>query len=180
MNRKEESGTNLDLLARIVLFKDFKDNAEVLGKIEGLFVEKRAHRGEVIIREGDVGDELFIIKKGSVRIEKTTLQNEPYTVVMLSEDQNVFFGEIGLLLHDKRSATVRAEEDSVFLVTDRRKFEKFGEDNPYPALLITRQIAQILSKRLFKTNQDVVTLFSALVSEIDASATAGVSGGGGE
>ena len=159
---------NTQLLKKIVLFEDFKDDPAVLRKINELFVEKKARKGSVIIKEGDVGDELYIIKNGSVRIEKNTLQNEPYTVVQLTADQHVFFGEIGLLLHDTRSATVVAEENSTFLVTNRSKFLKFGEREPLVALKITRQIAQILAKRLQKTNQDVVTLFSALVTEIDS------------
>jgi CRP-like cAMP-binding protein len=170
---KRVTDDNTQLLKKIVLFKDFKDDPAVLKKINELFVEKKAKKGSVIIKEGDVGDELYIIKKGSVRILKNTLQNEPYTVVLLAEEQNVFFGEIGLLLNDRRSATVVAEDDSVFLMTTRDKFKKFGESESYVALLITRQIAQILARRLFKTNQDVVTLFSALVSEIDTSGEIG-------
>jgi CRP/FNR family cyclic AMP-dependent transcriptional regulator len=158
---------NLSKLRNIVLFEDFKDNHQVVKKIEALFTEKIAKKGETIIREGDVGDELYIIKTGSVRILKNTLQNEAYTVVNLSAEQHVFFGEIGLLLNDKRSATVTAEVDSTLLMTDRHKFLEFGEKEPYIALLITRQIAQILSQRLLKSNQDVVTLFSALVDEIE-------------
>ncbi len=160
---------NLARLSNIVLFKDFKDNIEVLKKIEGLFTEMKVKKGEVIIKEGDEGDELYIIKSGAVRILKNTLQNEAYTVVNLNVDQNVFFGEIGLLLNDKRSATVTAEVDSTFMVTNRRKFLTFGEKEPYIALLITRQVAQMLSIRLTKSNQDVVTLFSALVDEIEGS-----------
>jgi len=158
---------NLAILKNIVLFKDYKEDQKVLKIIEELFVERKARKGDKIIKEGEAGDELYIIKKGSVRVEKNTLQNEPYTVVQLTADQNVFFGEIGLLLHDTRSATVVPEENSTFLVTNRSKFLKFGEREPLVALKITRQIAQILAKRLQKTNQDVVTLFSALVTEID-------------
>lgn len=160
---------NVSILKNIVLFKDFKENVGVLHKIERLFSEKRAKRGATIIKEGSEGDELYIIKSGYVRIVKKTLQNEAYTVTLLSADQNVFFGEIGLLLNDKRSASVVAEVDSTFLVTNREKFTRFGEKEPYIALCITRQIAQILAERLGKTNQDVVTLFSALVSEINSS-----------
>jgi CRP-like cAMP-binding protein len=160
---------NLARLSNIVLFKDFKDNIEVLKKIEGLFKEIKVKKGEVVIKEGNEGDELYIIKSGAVRILKNTLQNEAYTVVNLSADQHVFFGEIGLLLNDKRSATVTAEVDCTLLVTNRKKFLEFGEKEPYIALLITRQVAQMLSKRLTKSNQDVVTLFSALVDEIEGS-----------
>ena len=159
---------NLSILKNIVLFEDYKEDKKVLRKIEELFVERKARKGDKIIREGETGDELYIIKNGSVRIEKNTLQNEPYTVVQLTADQHVFFGEIGLLLHDTRSASVVAEQNSTFLVTNRSKFLKFGEREPLVALKITRQIAQILAKRLQKTNQDVVTLFSALVTEIDS------------
>jgi len=160
---------NLARLSNIVLFKDFKDNIEVLKKIEGLFTEMKVKKGAVIIKEGDEGDELYIIKSGAVRILKNTLQNEAYTVVNLNAGQNVFFGEIGLLLNDKRSATVTAEVDSTFMVTNRKKFLDFGEKEPYIALLITRQVAQMLSIRLTKSGQDVVTLFSALVDEIEGS-----------
>ena len=160
---------NLARLSNIVLFEDFKDNIEVLKKIEGLFTEVKVKKSAVIIKEGDEGDELYIIKSGAVRILKNTLQNEAYTVVNLNVDQNVFFGEIGLLLNDKRSATVTAEVDSTFMVTNRKKFLDFGEKEPYIALLISRQLAQMLSKRLTKSNQDVVTLFSALVDEIEGS-----------
>ena len=159
---------NLAILKNIVLFEDYKEDKSVLTKIAEIFVERKARKGDKIIKEGEVGDELYIIKNGSVRVEKNTLQNEPYTVVQLTAAQNVFFGEIGLLLHDTRSATVVAEEHSTFLVTNRSKFLKFGEREPLVALKITRQIAQILAKRLQKTNQDVVTLFSALVTEIDS------------
>ena len=159
---------NLSILKNIILFEDFKDEVEVLRKIEQLFVERDSHKGDVIIREGKEGDELFIIKSGCVRILKNTLQDEKYTVVILSADQNIFFGEIGLLLNDKRSATVVCEEDSTFLVTNRKKFAEFGEREPYIALKIVRKIARILASRLSKSNQDVVTLFSALVSEIDS------------
>jgi len=158
---------NIEILRNIVLFEDFREDEKTLRKIEKLFVERSGRKGDIIIRDGEEGDELYIIKQGCVRILKYTLQNEPYTVAILSADQHVFFGEIGLLLNDRRTATVVAEEDCVFLVTDRKKFSDFGDKEPYIALRITRKIAQILSRRLYKTNQDVVTLFSALVSEID-------------
>ena len=160
---------NIGILKNIVLFQDFEKDEDVLRKIDRLFSAKEAKKGDVIIKEGEEGDELFIIKSGSVRILKNTLQDEPYTVVILNAAQNIFFGEIGLLLNDRRTATVIAEEDSTFLVTTKDKFKEFGEKESYIAMKITRQIAQILARRLHKTNDDVVTLFSALVSEVESS-----------
>jgi len=160
---------NIGILKNIVLFQDFQKDEDVLKKIDRLFTARKAKKGDVVIKEGEEGDELFIIKSGSVRILKNTLQDEPYTVVILNAAQNIFFGEIGLLLNDRRTATVIAEEDSTFLVTTKDKFKEFGEKESYIAMKITRQIAQILARRLHKTNDDVVTLFSALVSEVESS-----------
>jgi CRP/FNR family cyclic AMP-dependent transcriptional regulator len=159
---------NISLLKKISLFEDFRENQDVLHKIDKLFTERTVRKGQVIFREGNEGAELYIIKKGRVRILKNTLQNESYTVALLSAEQNAFFGEMGLLLNDRRSATVAAEENSVFLFTTRSKFIEFGENEPFAALLVTRRIAQILARRLQKMNKDVVTLFSALVDEIDS------------
>ena len=53
---------NLELLKHIVLFKDFKESIDVLQKIAALFVERKAKKGDVIIREGEEGDDLYIIK----------------------------------------------------------------------------------------------------------------------
>ncbi len=160
---------NIGILKNIVLFQDFQKDEDILKKIDRLFTARKAKKGDVVIKEGEEGDELFIIKSGSVRILKNTLQDEPYTVVILNAAQNIFFGEIGLLLNDRRTATVIAEEDSTFLVTTKDKFKEFGEKESYIAMKITRQIAQILARRLHKTNDDVVTLFSALVSEVESS-----------
>jgi CRP-like cAMP-binding protein len=160
-------GENIPLLQKITLFEDFRENPDVMRRIELLFTERRVKKGRIIFKEGNEGAELYIIKEGSVRILKKTLQDESYTVAVLNAEQNAFFGEMGLLLNDRRSATVAAERNSVFLFTTRSKFIEFGQSEPYAALVITRRIAQILARRLQKMNKDVVTLFSALVDEIE-------------
>jgi CRP-like cAMP-binding protein len=163
----------LDKLRKIPIFEQIKDNDDHMQRLFERTRLREFHSNDVIIKENDLGSEMYIVFSGSVEIQKRTRAGDDYTVVILNAEQNVFFGEIGLLLNDRRSATVVAEDDSVFLMTTRDKFKKFGESESYVALLITRQIAQILARRLFKTNQDVVTLFSALVSEIDTSGEIG-------
>lgn len=154
-------------LKNIKLFEDFVSEEETLNKIGDLGYIREVKVGEHIIEEGEVGDTLYILLEGAVRIQKTTLQNKPYTVVILKEYMNVYFGEIALIDSDKRSATVVAETGCTLFSVTRDSFLSFCEENPYVGYKITMQIARKISASLRKMNQDVITLFEALVTEVE-------------
>ena len=154
-------------LKKIKLFEDFAEDPAALEKIFHLGKISTSRKGDKIIEEGDLGDSLYILVSGTVRIQKTTLQNQPYTVVILHEDDNVYFGELALIDKDKRSATVVAESDITLFILSRHDFLQFCEENPYMGFKITMQIARKLSASLRKMNKDVITLFEALVSEVE-------------
>jgi voltage-gated potassium channel Kch len=91
-----------------------------------------------------------------------------YTVTTLNSGMGgIYVGELGLIDRDTRSASVIARSDCECLEIKRKKFLKFGNENPLIGLEITRSIAKIISSKLRKANTDVITLFSALVEEID-------------
>ena len=75
---------------------------------------------------------------------------------------------MALIDDDKRSATVLSSEDSVFIVIEKDDFEKLGNRNPEIGLPVTRVILKTLASRLRKTNEDMLTLFDALVNEIQS------------
>ncbi len=156
----------LNKLREVSFFRMFSDNDEIIGKIAEICNKKFFKKGTVLIREGDYGDELFIILKGEIEIIKKTLQNDEYTVTTLNADMGgISVGELALIDNDQRSATVYAVTDCECLVINRDNFIKFGDENPEIGLKITREIAGQLSSKLRKANSDVITLFSALVEE---------------
>jgi len=157
----------LDRLKQIALFSEFADKPERIQKILAVAERVQVRAGEVIIKEGDIGDTLFIILEGSVRIIKKTLQNEPYTVVILKENENVYFGELALVDSDRRSATVIAESDCSLISLARNSFLTLCREDYELGFRVVLQIAKKLSSSLRKMNQDVITLFEALVSEVD-------------
>ena len=67
----------------------------------------------------------------------------------------------------RRSATVVAEADCTLLAIERDRFHAFGDRHPARGLLVTRRLAERLAARLRRANEDVVTLFSALVHEVE-------------
>ncbi len=170
MNARDATGVNnsiLQKLKEIPIFEDIRDADEFMQRLIGICKLKKFLKGETIIREGDLGSEMFIVYSGAVEIKKRTRAGDDYTVVILKAEYNVFFGELALIDDDKRSATVVATEDSEFLVIEKSDFIRLGNDNPSIGLPVTRSIAKILASRLRKTTVDMLTLFDALVSEIE-------------
>jgi CRP-like cAMP-binding protein len=104
---------------------------------------------------------------GKVRVEKRTPADDRYTVTFLSDEKGDFFGELGLLDADRRSATVTSETDCEVIVIERDRFLDFGNSNPAAGLEVTRRIASNLATRLRRATDDVITLFAALVHEVE-------------
>ncbi len=110
-------------------------------------IEKTFCRGEVIIKEGQPGSTFFVILSGMVEVLKRKAGGE---VVIGVLGPNEFFGEMSLIDSDsgKRSATVRALEDTRVAIMSREAFEKYlGKLSPGVRNLLGR-----LSERLSRTS----------------------------
>jgi CRP-like cAMP-binding protein len=153
-------------LQKISLFQGFRDSAESIEKIAALVKLKKFPSGSYIIKEGDKGDEMYILSEGNVHIEKTTMHNDTFTVVKLSSDMNVFFGEMALIDDDVRSASVLADSECTCYALTKNKFQKLASEDYRIGYFVTMEISKILSGRLRKSSQDTITLFEALVTEI--------------
>ncbi|MBN2657501.1 MAG: cyclic nucleotide-binding domain-containing protein [Spirochaetales bacterium] len=156
----------IDKLKKIPLFADICENDGYMNEVSRICTIRKFKKDEKIIVEGDIGSEMFIVYDGAVEIIKRSRAGDDFTVVKLKAEYNVFFGEMALIDDDKRSATVLALEDSVFIVMDKDDFEKLGNRKPEIGLPITRVILKTVASRLRKTNEDLLTLFDALVNEI--------------
>ena len=150
----------------ITLFQSISNDTEALNRIASLFIVKQYGAGSMVIREGETGDAMYIIKSGEVEIVKKTSAGDSYTVAKLSSNKHMFFGEMALIDDDKRSAGVVCKTDCDFYVLTRDKFYSLGDANPAIGLAITRELSKIVCNRLRKANGDIITLFDALVGEV--------------
>ena len=158
----------IEKLKQIPLFAGICENDDFMNEVSRISTIRKFRKEETIIKEGDIGSEMFIVYDGAVEIVKRTRAGDDYTVVKLKAEHNVFFGEMALIDDDKRSATVLSSEDSVFIVIEKDDFEKLGNKKPEIGLPVTRVILKTLASRLRKTNEDMLTLFDALVNEIQS------------
>ncbi|CAG5109480.1 Oidioi.mRNA.OKI2018_I69.chr2.g4012.t2.cds [Oikopleura dioica] len=90
-----------------------------LRKIADCLEEEHYEDGDIIIKQGEVGDNFFIIRTGSVRITVNDGEGEK-EVAQKAEGE--FFGEKALLTSDTRSANVYAVGDIVCYTLDRNSF----------------------------------------------------------
>lgn len=80
-------------------------------------VSKEFTEGEVIIKQGDVGDCFYLISSGEVSVQVNHIQ-------VATLESGSFFGEMSLLSNERRSATVAALKDTVCLVLSRADFNE--------------------------------------------------------
>jgi len=93
--------------------------------------------GEVIFREGDPAQELFVVKSGSVEIR---LGNR----VLATLPERSIFGEMALIDQGPRSATAIAVTDSVLVPVGEKQFLLLVSRTPYFALNVMRVLVERL------------------------------------
>ena len=97
--------------------------------------------GEVIFLEGEVGDQMFIIQKGKVRIAKR-IGDKEHTLAILEKGD--FFGEMALVTRSRRTATATALDEVQLLEFNREGFLSMITKNAKIALNIIDRLCQRL------------------------------------
>ena len=121
----------------------------------GIVVEKAKDlfkKGEEIVREGQEGHEMYIIKSGKVEVVKSTGDEE---IILATLEPKAFFGEMALFGEPRRSATIRAVEDTQMIVINKRMLDASLEQ--VPPWFVT--ILKTLVDRLKSTNQSIKSRF---------------------
>lgn len=77
--------------------------------------------GATIVKQGDYGDEFFIVVEGTAIVTQT-IDNQDVKVAELEKSD--YFGEIALLLDRPRAATVTAQGELKCVKLDRARFER--------------------------------------------------------
>jgi CRP/FNR family transcriptional regulator, cyclic AMP receptor protein len=133
--------TKVDALRRATLFEGLsrKQLVQLARASEDLDVPA----GKVLCKEGEVGQEFFVIIDGEVEVTKNGKR-------LATRAAGEFFGEIALLEQTRRMATVTAQTPLRFFVLTRRDFRQLIRDNPGVEL----KVLQALARRLIQVSDD--------------------------
>lgn len=144
--RAQEVNLKLETLKKIPLFRHL--TYQELVKVLNITYLETHEIGSVIIREGEEGEELYIVLAGVVTVMKGA-QN------ITDLGAGVHFGEMALIDQSPRSATIAAKEPSRVLVIGRRPFYNLIRKEPVLAVKLLWSFVQVLSRRLRETNEQL-------------------------
>ncbi|HXG26821.1 MAG TPA: cyclic nucleotide-binding domain-containing protein [Candidatus Binatia bacterium] len=111
----------VEILRGVPLFADLDDRA--LQAVAVLSREQQRRAGEVLMLEGEPGDEFYVIVDGTVRIERRGRTIRSMTA-------GGFLGEIALIEHRPRTATATCTSDVTLLALRQHEFDRLLETMP--------------------------------------------------
>ena len=103
---------------------------------------------EIIVRQGEAGDCMFIVQSGHVEVLREDAGKETILSVMGNGD---IFGEMSLFDRAPRSATVRAQGEARVLTIDKRTFLRRVHEDPSLAF----RILEKMSRRIRSLNEEL-------------------------
>lgn len=163
---------SISLLQETDLFRNLTPTE--IGKVLMIAREVKFAADDIVMKEGDFGDKLYIIRKGTVEVAKclamdgmgegeddiSTGKNKVFT--RLDASQHAVFGEVALLEETKRTATIRAVTDCIFYEIRKDEFLQLAEEDNQLGYRILLNLARIVSARLRKADEDTIKLTTAL------------------
>jgi sulfate permease, SulP family len=141
-------------LGEIDLLEDF--TAAGLDLLRQCVTQRSAAAGEKVFSHGDRADELYIIRKGEIRIELPLAGRESHHLATFGRGD--FFGEIAFLDRGTRSADAVAGTGAMIYCLSREVFDRFAAEEPRLAGMIFSGLARILAVRLRHADSELRAL----------------------
>jgi CRP-like cAMP-binding protein len=153
----------LEELRRVDLLKELSD-ADLRIILPSIKVTEYG-RGEALIRQGEVGNCFYILRRGVVEaVDEGANGRGPLVVGSIEHtSQKNFFGEIALLRGEPRNATIRAATDVEVIEIDRRGLSHLFRANPQ----VAEDIARIASARERHTQSQISIATGSLTAIIE-------------
>ncbi len=114
------------LLRRLHLFITMSDDE--LKELAPHFVPETFPAEEYVFKQGAPADAFYIIQSGQVEVESVNFNGETKRITTLVEGD--YFGEMGLVRHGSRSASIKALKPLTVLKLTSEEFEKYLVGNP--------------------------------------------------
>jgi CRP-like cAMP-binding protein len=139
-----------DTLQQVELFSEMarKD----LSRLAKVTVTRQYKKGDVIVREGDLGIAFYVVSKGHIEIVRGLGSKDEH--IVYTHGPGGFFGEMALFDNQVRNASARAKDDCECLVITKWDFN--AEVNT-PGSRVAVAMLPILARRIRTLNEAAET-----------------------
>lgn len=125
-------------------------NRELVKHIEQQLIPREFQAGEYLMRQGEIGDGLFLITNGQVEINVTDQDGE--THIIAASGKGEILGEMALITEEPRTANVVATGNVLAKFLPVKSFDQIAIEYP----VISRVLTQLLGERLGMRGRDVL------------------------
>lgn len=153
--------TQLATLQTFFMFRELREN--VLQKIAEKLEEEYFPQNAIIIQQGDIGDKIYFIAKGTAQAYVVNKQGQEVNIGNLAPGD--YFGELAILIDGYRTCFIKSVSACEVYSLSKKNFNKLIADQPE----ILKAMNKILSQRLAETlklvrehkNNEVILLIGA-------------------
>lgn len=122
--------------------------------------------GEVLVRQGELTPDLYIVLAGRLRVPVHNRANAPRLVLHIEAGESV--GEMAVLCDDPATATIVADGNVQVAALSRTAFNQFSAAQPYAALQVTQALSRRQQRHRLSVALHLSDLFAALAPEVIA------------
>ena len=146
---------NTSFLTDSPLFRDLDETERaqilIIGQVKSYLAD------QVIFKEGDAGDGLYVVVKGTIRISKQSVTGEEALTIL---EPHAFFGEMALIDFSPRAADAIANEAADLFFIPLVDLRALFESHHQIALKILYALCETLAQRLRETNERYMNIFT--------------------
>ncbi len=156
-DRAAEANRTLDILKRVPLFKQL--SYQQLVRILNVTRQQPFMAGDVLCQEGEPGDQLFVIIRGSAELTK----GQAHITTM---GPGSHFGELALVDSSPRSARATATQDGNLITISRANFHEILRKEAPLAVKLLWSFVQVIGERLRQTTSDLSEARRAVMPDL--------------
>lgn len=145
-------------LPEIELLDEFEEE-RILSDLKSIVKERSYNVGETIFHRGEPGDELYLIRRGIVRILLPLGNGRSHNLATFARGN--FFGDMAFLERSIRSADAVATTGTDLFVISRKNFDEASKANPLLGVKFFARLARTLAIRLRHTDNELRALQEA-------------------
>ena len=154
VDRLNRTAETLLELHEMELFKERKE--ETLTALQACLESRSYKAGESVFSVGDVGDALYLIRRGTVRILVPVDETQRHHIMTFGRGD--FFGGLSFLDQQPRGNEAIAFTGVDLFVLRREQFDQLGEEHKRLAVNLLGAIGQVLAMRLRYNDMEISAL----------------------